>query len=78
MLIGRTDAEAEAGGGLVTKSCPTLATPWGVVCQAPLSMGILQAGVLEWVVISFSRGSFRPRNRTQVSCTASRLLPTEL
>ena len=27
------------GGGLVTKSCPTLAIPWGVACQAPLSMG---------------------------------------
>ena len=27
------------GGGLVSKSCPTLATPWTVACQAPLSMG---------------------------------------
>ena len=27
------------GGRLVTKSCPTLATPWTVACQAPLSMG---------------------------------------
>ena len=26
-------------GGVVTKSCPTLATPWTVACQAPLSMG---------------------------------------
>ena len=26
-------------GGLVAKSCPTLATPWTVACQAPLSMG---------------------------------------
>ena len=26
------------GCGLITKSCPTLATPWTVVCQAPLSM----------------------------------------
>ena len=26
------------GGGLITKSCLTLATPWTVVCQAPLSM----------------------------------------
>ena len=24
---------------LVAKSCPTLATPWTVACQAPLSMG---------------------------------------
>ena len=27
------------GGGLATKSCPTLGTPWTVACQAPLSMG---------------------------------------
>ena len=27
------------GGGLVTMSCPTLATPWTVACQALLSMG---------------------------------------
>ena len=26
-------------GGLVTKSCPTLATPWTRACQDPLSMG---------------------------------------
>ena len=25
-------------GGLVTKLCPTLATPWTIACQAPLSM----------------------------------------
>ena len=25
-------------GGLVAKSCPTLATPWTVACQVPLSM----------------------------------------
>ena len=26
-------------GGLVTKSCPNLATPWTVATQAPLPMG---------------------------------------
>ena len=30
---------------------------------------ILQSRILEWVAISFSRGSSRPRNRTQVFCT---------
>ena len=29
----------DGGGGLVTKLCLTLATPWTVACQAPLSMG---------------------------------------
>ena len=27
------------GGGLVTKSCPTLTTPRTVACHAPLPMG---------------------------------------
>ena len=34
--------------------------------------GILQARILEWVAILFSRGSFRPTNETQV-CIAGRL-----
>ena len=35
----------------VTQSCPTLATPWIVACQAPVC-GIFQARILEWVAIS--------------------------
>ena len=34
--------------------------------------GILQARILEWVAISFSRASSWPRNRTRVSFTAGR------
>ena len=34
--------------------------------------GIFQASMLEWIAISFSRGSFRPRNRTRVSPIAGR------
>ena len=30
-------------------------TPWTVARQPPLSMGILQATILEWVAMSFSR-----------------------
>ena len=32
------------GGGLIAKSCPTLATSWTVACQAPLSMGFSRQG----------------------------------
>ena len=39
--------------------------------------GTLQAKILEWVSISFSRESSQPRNQTQVSCTADRFF-TEL
>ena len=47
------------------------ATPWTVACQAPLSMGILQARILERVAMPSSRGPSQPKDRMQVSCTAS-------
>ena len=34
--------------------------------------GILQARILEWVAVPFSRGSSRPRNWTRVSCSPGR------
>ena len=41
-------------------------------CSSPGSSvhGIVQARILEWVAISSSRGSSRPRDQTQVSCIA--------
>ena len=51
------------------------ATPWIVAYQALRSLsvhGIFQARVLEWVAISFSRGSSQPRDQTRVSRTAGR------
>ena len=40
------------------QSCLTLCDPVDCSRQAPLSMGILQARMLQWVAISFSRGTF--------------------
>ena len=40
---------------LVTQSCLNLATPRSIAHQAPLSMGILQARMLEWVAMLSSR-----------------------
>ena len=42
-------------------------------CSPPSASvhGILQAGILEWVAISFSRESSWPRDQTQVSCIAT-------
>ena len=56
----------------VAQSCPTLWDP--VDCSLPGSSvhGILQARILEWVAISFSRGSSRPRDWTPVSHIADR------
>ena len=57
----------------VAQSCPTLCNPMD--CSPPGSPihGILQARTLEWVAISFSRGSSWPRDWTQVSHVAGRL-----
>ena len=56
----------------VTQSCPTLCDPMD--CNLPGSSihGILQARILEWVAISFSRASFRHRDRTRVSRIAGK------
>ena len=52
------------------KSCLTLCHPMD--CSPPGSSvhGILQARILEWVAIPFSRGSSWPREQTHVSCIA--------
>ena len=41
--------------------------PWIVAHQAPLSMGLDMARILEWVAISSSRGSSQPRDQTHIS-----------
>ena len=53
---------------LVVQSCPTICCPMD--CSPPgFSVhGILQARMLEWVAISYSRGSSQPRDRTYLSC----------
>ena len=40
---------------------------WTVARQAPLSMGILQVRILEWVAMPSSRGSSQPRDQTQAT-----------
>ena len=42
-------------------------TPWTVAHKTPLSLGILQARILEWVAMSSSRGSSQDRDQIQVS-----------
>ena len=69
--------------------CPTLCDTVDCSPPAPLSMGFSRqeywsglpwtigfsrTRILEWVAISFSRGSFSPRDQTWVSCIAGRVL----
>ena len=54
------------------QSCLTLCNSVDCSPPGPSIHGILQARILEWVAISFSRGSSRPRDRTWVSHIAGR------
>ena len=56
---------------LVEQSCPTPCDPMD--CRPPgSSVHGIQARLLEWVAISFSRGSSWPRDRTWFSCIEGR------
>ena len=59
---------------LIAQSCLTLCDPMD--CSPPgfLSMGILQARILEWVAMPHSRRSSQPRDQTQVSRIAGGFL----
>ena len=52
---------------LVDQSCVTLCDPMDYSLWGPSVRGILQAIVLDWVAIPFSRGYSWPRDWTQVS-----------
>ena len=62
---------------LVAKLSQTLCIPMD--CSLPGSSihGILQARVLEWIAIPFSRGSSTSRDRTQVFCIAGKFFTAE-
>ena len=64
-----TDLKVDLGESEIGSHSVVSDSLWPVDCS-PLSSfihGILQARILEWVTISFSRGSSWPRDQTQVS-----------
>ena len=61
---------------LVTQSCLTLCDPVDYTLLGSSLHGILQARMMQWVYIPFSRESSWSRDWTQVSCTADRFLST--
>ena len=67
----------EACHCLVAKSCPALCNPMD--CRPPGSSicGIFQAGILECVAISFSRGSSQCRDQTCISYLAGGFFSSE-
>ena len=65
------------GSVSITQSCPTLFNPMGCSLPGSSVCWILQARILEWVAIPFSRGSSQPRDWTQVSHIAGRFFTYE-
>ena len=56
------------------QTCPTVCDPMDYSLLGSSVHGILQARILECIAIPFSRGSFWPRDRTWLSCTAGTFL----
>ena len=52
----------------VTQLCPTLCDPTDYSPPGSSVHGILQARILKWVAVPFSRGSSQPKDQTGVSC----------
>ena len=61
----------------VAQSCPTLCDPMDSSLPVFSVHGIFQARILEWVAISFSRGSSQPRDRTRSPALQTDALPSE-
>ena len=59
---------------LFAKLCLTLWRPHRYSLPGSSVNGISQARILEWVAMSFSRGSSWPRDRTHISCIGSWIL----
>ena len=51
----------------VAQWCPPLCNHMDIAHQTPLSVGFFQARILEWVAISYSRGSSWPSDGTYIS-----------
>ena len=61
---------------LLLSSVWLFATPMDFSSPGSSAHGISQARILEWVAVSFSRGSSRPRNWTCISCIAGGFFTT--
>ena len=66
------------GGGLIAKSCLTLATPWTINCQAPLFMGFFRQEYWSGLPFSSSGDLLNPRIKPRSPALKADSLPTEL
>ena len=65
------------GDGLVAKSCPTLATPWTVAHQVPLSMGFSRQEYWSGLPFPTPGDLPEPTHWTHISYIAGRLFMTQ-
>ena len=66
--VGETQVSGDYCFCSVAKSCATLCNPMECSPSSSSVHGIFLVRILEWVVITFSRGSPWPRNQTHISC----------
>ena len=57
---------------LAIQSCLTICNPMDGSLPGSSVHGILQARILEWVAMPFSRGASQPKDQSWVSCIAGR------
>ena len=62
---------------LAAQLCPTLLQPMDFSLPGSSLYGISQARILEWVAISFPRGSSQPEDQIYISCIAGEFLTIE-
>ena len=70
--------ENGGGGGLVAKLCPTLAIPWTIACQAPLSLGFSRQEYWSGLPFPFPGDLPDPGIKPRSPALQADHLPTEL
>ena len=58
-----------------TQSCPTLCDPTDCILPGSSVLEILQARILKWAAIPFSRASSQTMDQTWISCIAGKFFP---
>ena len=74
LVQGKPDKETKSRNMDCAQLCPTLCNPVDCSQSGPSVHGILQARILEWVAVSFSRAYSRLRDQTHVTCIGRQIL----
>ena len=72
------ESQELGGGGLVAMLCPTLATPWTIALQVPLSMGFSRKEYWSWLTFPSPEDLPNPGIKPGSLALQADSLPTEL